>query len=170
MNYKHLYLTIAISLINSLIYSQQKPPDTVAGIPVNYNEAKVGTYTLPDPLTMNDGKKVTSADEWMKKRRPEIFKMYQEIQFGKAPDKAANMHFDVFDKGTPVFSGSAIRKQVTVFFTKDTSDHKMDLLIYLPVAAQKPVPLLLNVSFVPNCLSVDDPAIKKGYMWTRDGK
>ena len=169
MNYNRLYLTIATILLYSIGYSQQKPPDTVAGIPVNYNEAKVGTYTLPDPLTMNDGKKVTSADEWVKKRRPEIFNMYQEIQFGKAPGKPADMHFDVFDKGTPVFSGSAIRKQVTVYFTKDTS-HKMDLLIYLPVTAQKPAPLLLNVSFVPNCLSVDDPDVKKGFMWTRDGK
>ncbi len=26
-------------------------PDVVAGIPVNYDEAKVGTYSLPDPLT-----------------------------------------------------------------------------------------------------------------------
>ena len=169
MNDKRLYLTIAITLVYSLVYSQQKPPDTVAGIPVNYNEAKVGTYTLPDPLTMSDGKKVNSADEWVKKRRPEIFNMYREIQFGKAPGKPADMRFDVFDKGTPVFSGSAIRKQVTVYFTKDTS-HKMDLLIYLPVAAQKPAPLLLNVSFVPNCLSVDDPDVKKGFMWTRDGK
>src|SRR6266581_689220 len=26
------------------------PPAVVAGIPVNYDESKVGTYTLPDPL------------------------------------------------------------------------------------------------------------------------
>jgi len=170
MNYKHLYLTIATTLVYSLGFSQQKPPDTVAGIPVNYKEEKVGTYTLPDPLTMNNGKKVTSAGMWMKERRPEIFNMYQQIQFGKAPGKPAELKFDVFDKGTPVFSGAAIRKQVTVYFTKDTTDHKMDLLIYLPVSAQKPAPLLLNVSFVPNSLSVADSGVKKGYMWTRDGK
>ena len=31
------------------------PPDTVAGIPANYIEAKVGEYTLPDPLKCADG-------------------------------------------------------------------------------------------------------------------
>src|SRR3954463_8806564 len=115
MKNKHLYVTIATILLCSIGYSQQNPPDPVAGIPVNYKEEKVGTYTLPDPLTMNNGKKVTSAETWVKKRRPEIFKMYQEIQFGKAPGKPADMHFDVFDKGTPVFNGTAIRKQVTVY-------------------------------------------------------
>ena len=36
----------------------------VAGIPVNYDEAKVGTYTLPDPLKLNDGKPVRDAKTW----------------------------------------------------------------------------------------------------------
>lgn len=164
------FITAAYIFVVSVAHSQQKPPDTVAGIPVNYNEAKVGTYTLPDPLTLNNGKKVTSTAMWIKQRRPEILKMYQEIQFGKMPGKPKEMTFDVFDKGTPVLNGTAIRKQVTVYFTKDTSDHKMDLLIYLPAHAHKPAPLLLNISFVPNSLSVDDPGVKQGYMWTKDGK
>jgi len=32
---------------------------TSAGFPVNYSEDSVGTYVLPDPLTMRNGKKVT---------------------------------------------------------------------------------------------------------------
>jgi hypothetical protein len=47
-------------------------PSEVAGIPVNYDEAKVGSYTLPDPLVLNNGKRVRSAKEWFGKRRPEI--------------------------------------------------------------------------------------------------
>src|SRR4051812_24500715 len=34
--------------------AQQAPPAVVAGIPVNYDESKVGTYTLPDPLVTAD--------------------------------------------------------------------------------------------------------------------
>src|SRR5215472_13329829 len=39
----------------------------------NYDEAKANPYPdLPDPLTMKNGKKVTSAKMWWDQRRPEI--------------------------------------------------------------------------------------------------
>ena len=31
------------------------PPANVAGIPVNYDEALTGNYTLPDPLVLANG-------------------------------------------------------------------------------------------------------------------
>ena len=34
--------------------AQAAPPSVVAGIPVNYDESKVGTYTLPDPLVTSN--------------------------------------------------------------------------------------------------------------------
>jgi hypothetical protein len=46
----------------------------------------------------------------------------------------------------------------------------MDLLMYLPANAEKPVPLFFMISFTPNVLTVDDPGIRSGEMWTRDGK
>ena len=39
----------------------------------NYDEALANPYpNLPDPLTMNDGTKVTTAKMWWEKRRPEL--------------------------------------------------------------------------------------------------
>jgi len=39
----------------------------------NYDESKANPFPqLPDPLTLNNGKKVTSEKVWWKKRRPEI--------------------------------------------------------------------------------------------------
>lgn len=154
---------ICLLLIANAAYSQKPPPDTVAGIPVNYKEENAGNYTLPELKT-------TTVKDWQNKRRPEILHLFEENQFGKAPGKPKDLRFNVFDKGTPVFNGTAIRKQVTVYFTKDTSDHKMDLLIYLPAKAAKPSPVLLGISFVPNSLSVDDAGIKPGMMWSREGK
>jgi hypothetical protein len=146
------------------------PPALVAGIPVNYDEDKVGNYTLPDVLTMQNGKKVTDKQSWLSKRRPEIVKLFEENQFGLMPGKPADMHFNVFDKGTTVFDGGAVRKQVTVYFTADTL-YKMDVLMYLPAKSTKPVPLVLMISFSPNSsLSVDDPGVKPGVMWDKTGK
>jgi hypothetical protein len=57
------------------------PPKIVAGIPVNYEETLVGSYTLPDPLLLN-GKPVRDAKTWYSTRRPEIFRLFEENQFG----------------------------------------------------------------------------------------
>ena len=152
------------------VYPQDNRPKLVAGYPVNYQEDSVGTYTLPDLFTCADGQKVTSAKIWTGKRRPELLKLVEEIQYGKMPPRPKEMHFNVFDNGTPAFNGKAIRKQVTVYFTKDTSDHKMNLLIYLPANAPNPSPLLLNISFSAYCQVVDDPGLWIGSTWTREGK
>ncbi len=149
---------------------QNAPPANVAGIPVNYDESRVGTYTLPDPLVLKDGRRVRDAKTWYGKRRPEIVRLFEEHQFGRSPGRPAGMSFDVFDKGTPALGGKALRRQVTIHFSPDKAGPKMDLLIYLPAGARKPVPLLLNLSFTANSNAVDDPGVKPGEVWGRDGK
>jgi len=142
-----------------------KPPTAVvAGIPANYDQDKVGTYTLPDPLKLNNGKPVLTAKTWTTKRRPEIVEMYETQQYGRAPGRPAAESFEITDKGTPALNGKAIRKQVTIYLTADKK-HKIDLLIYLPAAAKKPVPLLLGINFGANSNAVDDPGIKPGEVW-----
>ena len=78
----------------------------------------------------------------------------------------------MFDKGTPALNGTAIRKQVTIVFSKEKSDSegapKADLLIYLPANARGPVPLLLNIGFTANSATIDDPGIKPGEVWNRE--
>ena len=44
----------------------------------------------------------------------------------------------------------------------------MDLLIYLPAHASGPVPVLLTPGFFPNSSRVDDPGVRRGFMWNRD--
>jgi hypothetical protein len=139
-------------------------PDVVAGIPVNYDEAKVGTYTLPDPLVLNDGKPVRNARTWYAKRRPEIVAMFETQQYGRAPGRPEES-FEVFDKGTPALNGKAIRKQVTIYLNKEKSGPAIDLLIYLPAAAKKPVPMLLSINFGAVQRAVDDPGIKPEMVW-----
>ena len=146
------------------------PPAVVAGIPVNYDEARVGTYTLPDPLLMSNGKRVADAATWRRQRRPEILRMFETTQFGRAPARPATVIIDAFDKGTPALGGTAIRRQTTLYFTADRNGPKAELLEYLPANATGPVPLLLQISFSPNANVVDDPGIKPGEMWGRDKK
>ena len=146
------------------------PPTVVAGIPVNYDESRVGTYTLPDPLLLSDGKRVRDAKTWTQKRRPELVRLFEENQFGRSPGRPAGMTFDVFDKGTAAIEGKATRTQVTIYFSSNKAGPKMDLLLYVPAGIRKPVPLLLNLSFAANSSMVDDPGVKQGEIWGRDKK
>ena len=109
------------------------PPAVVAGIPVNYDEAKVGAYTLPDPLRLSNGKPVRDAKVWKEQRRPELIKLFEENQFGRSPAKPSHLSFEVFEASAPAFDGKAIRRQVTIHFGRDRTP-KADLLLYLPAA------------------------------------
>src|SRR3982751_3184257 len=91
------------------------PPSEVAGIPVNYDEAKVGSYTLPDPLTLPGGQRVRDAKTWNEQRRPQILRLFEENEYGRAPGRPRDLTFDVFDKGTPAMGGKAIRKQIAIY-------------------------------------------------------
>src|SRR5678815_4738483 len=54
----------------------------------NYYEEKIRPYTLPGPLTTDDGRRVVDAQMWLKERRPEILKMFQTEIYGRVPDTA----------------------------------------------------------------------------------
>ena len=139
-------------------------------IPANYDEAKVGTYTLPDPLTFPSGAKVRNPKDWYEKRRPQILKLFEDNMHGHSPGRPAVMQFDVFEKNGSAFDGKAIRRQITILFTGDKNGPKADLLLYLPAAAKSPVPVLLNLSFSANSRTVDDPGVRPGEVWNREHK
>jgi hypothetical protein len=137
---------------------------------VNYEESLVGSYTLPDPLVLANGKPVRDAKTWMEKRRPEIVRLFEENQYGRSPGRPAGMTFEAFDTGTPAFDGKAIRKQITIYFSGDQAGPKADLLLYLPSHASGPVPFLMNISFSANSNTVDDPGVRVGEVWGPDKK
>jgi hypothetical protein len=115
---------------------------------------------------------VKDAKTWSNKRRPEILKLAEENQYGRAPGRPGDLSFEVFEKGTPAFNSKAVRKQITIYFSGNKSGPKEDLLLYVPAAATGPVPTLLYLSFSPNVNTVSDtvPGIRLGEMWNRDKK
>jgi hypothetical protein len=163
--HQNFFLLIIIVGLSSVIAETQIrdwPDDEREGIKINYTEAKVPHYTLPDPLTLRNGKKVTDIQTWNEQRRPEIMLLFEENQFGRALGNPKDVHFTMFEKGASVFGGKALRKQVTIHFGKGP---QADLLIYLPANTEIPSPLLLNISFLANNQTVDDPGVKEGKIW-----
>jgi hypothetical protein len=166
---RRILLAAVILTCNLYSFGQtENLPKTSAGFPINYKEDSVGNYTLPDVLSTSKGKRITTAKEWTTIRRPELIHQFEFYQFGRIPARPLHMPVDVFEKGMPALNGLAIRKQVTIYLTKD-SLHKMDLLIYLPAASKKPVPLILTVSFAANYQVSGDSAVRIGYTWSKEG-
>lgn len=137
----------------------------------NYDEQNVPDYTLPDPLTMTDGTAVADAQTWTFHRRPEILDLFRTYVYGRSPvERPDNMSFDVFDRERNALGGSAIRKQVTVYFTGEKEEPKMDILVYLPKNADTPIPTFVLLNFGGNHTIHSDPAIKLSESWMRPGQ
>ena len=132
--------------LNPLLGAQQKP---VAAPPGQYDEAKVPQYTLPDPLLLLNGKRVTSARTWTKKRRPEILKLFETNVYGRTTvGRPKAMTWEVTPGDAAQVPGTSAARTVTIYFAgkKDEADKnapKMVLQIFLPANAKKPVPVFL---------------------------
>jgi hypothetical protein len=104
----------------------------------NYDESKVGSYALPDPLRLRNGKVVKSTRQWERKARPAVLALFAEHVYGRMPGKPKDLHFKVVSEDADALGGKAIRKQITVFFTRGDNAPSMDILLYLPKGAAGP--------------------------------
>src|SRR6186997_1035591 len=85
--------------------SQQQPK-------FNYDEARVGSYTLPDPLA-TAGSIVRTAAEWPR-RRAEILTLFREHVYGRSPGPPERLRFDVIEQDAAAMDGAATLKRVAV--------------------------------------------------------
>ena len=160
---------LCLGTIPYFAQSQQKPnySQTIAGVHVNYHEDSVSNYILPDPLLLKNGQRVTTAGQWMKQRRPEILSLFENLQFGRTPELPMAPSFKITEGNGIALAGKAIRKQVTIYLSKDTSGPKAHLLYYLPANTNRSPPLLLGLSFVTNAMAVEDAAIAFDSAWEK---
>ncbi|MDA1049975.1 MAG: acetylxylan esterase [Planctomycetota bacterium] len=133
----------------------------------NYDESKVPTFTLPDPLVLASGEKVVDAKTWQEKRRPEILKLFEEQVYGRSPQPRDDMSFEVSSVDKQALGGKAIRKEVTVYFSADKAGPQMSVLIYLPAKATGPTPTFLGYNFAGNHSVHADPGITLSKSWMR---
>jgi hypothetical protein len=139
------------------------------GPDINYDEAKVGSFTLPDPLVALDGKPVTDASRWRRQRRPEILELFRTHVYGRTPAATPKLRFEVTSTEPQALAGKATRKEVGIHFTETGGGPRMDLLVYLPNDAPKPVPAFLGLNFGGNQTVHADPAITLSRQWMRSG-
>ena len=114
---------------------------------VNYDEAKVGEYTLPDPLLLANGQKVTTSWDWVSKRRGEILELFRTHVYGHTPPRVEATRFEISSVDPHALGNTATRKEITVYLTGEAEGPKMSILLYVPNGAAKPVPAFLGPNF-----------------------
>ncbi len=134
-----------------------------------YDESKVAPYELPDPMVCLDGTKVTDSKTWLKKRRPEVLRLFEDEVYGRSPGKPKEMRFEVVEEGVEALGGKATRKQAVIHLGKGKKALAVNLLVYLPRKAKGPVPGFLTINFMGNHSVHADPAIRIPTSWVRNG-
>lgn len=134
-------------------------------IPSNIDESKVPAYTLPDVLKMQNGKQVKTVAEWNNIQRPYIYRLYEDIQFGKYPAKKVAIYYRLLEKNEHALEGIATRKQVRIYLHPTDTTVYVDVLIYLPNTVKKPVPVFVGYNFSGNNQIQNDAGILLTQRW-----
>jgi hypothetical protein len=133
----------------------------------NYDEAKVGDYTLPDPLIANDGGRVNDPRQW-RQRREEILRLFETHVYGRTPRSKSRIDFSETGRDEKALGGLAIRREITIFLTGKKDGPQMRLLLYLPNRRTQPAPVFLGLNFNGNHGVHNDPGIALARGWMRE--
>jgi hypothetical protein len=114
----------------------------------NYDESAANPCPqLPDILTTNSGKKVTSAEMWWKQRRPELVNDLEREIYGKLPEKIPPVTWTVkitdreFVGRIPVIAKQIVGHVDNREYPLITVD--INMMLVLPVNVKGPVPVLI---------------------------
>ena len=119
----------------------------------NVDESKATTYTsLPDPLVMNNGKKVTSAKQWPK-RRAEIVEDFDREIYGRTPLRTPAVRWEVTNTVEEVVGGVPVTTRTLVGHVDNSSyppvTVDLQLTLTTPARSAGPVPVILTFGFGP---------------------
>jgi (4-O-methyl)-D-glucuronate---lignin esterase len=115
----------------------------------NYDESKANPYpNLPDPLTLKNGKKVTTAADWWNKRRPEILEDFDREVYGREPKVTPKVNWQVVKTTTAKNGEVEIVTKELVGIVDNSIDPDIEVRIALtlttPANATGPVPVIMQ--------------------------
>jgi hypothetical protein len=124
----------------------------------NYDEEKAKPDPkLPDPLTLNNGKKVTTAKVWWDIRRPEIVEDFDREIYGRAPKVTPKVTWEVtstireMNGDVPVVTKKLVGHVDNSAYPAISVD--IQLTLTTPANALGPVPLMMELSFSPEFMA-----------------
>lgn len=120
--------------------------------------------SLPDPLTMLDGRPVTSREQWVKERRPELIRLFQHYMYGQIPAVPATVAAKVDREDQQAFGGKAMLREVTISFDQ-SGIPPIYLMLVIPNQRTQPAPIVLGINYFGNHTLVRDPQVRLSESW-----
>ncbi len=118
----------------------------------NYDESKADVYpTMPDPLMLKNGKRVTSAKVWWSKRRPEIAEDFDREILGRTPTVTPKVTWEVVSTKDEKNGDIPVITKELIGHVDSSADPSIkvniELTLSTPANATGPVPVIMELGF-----------------------
>jgi hypothetical protein len=147
---------LAVMFLSSAVFATDFPSP----------EALPSSVELPDPLAMRDGTRISSAEDWSTKRKPELRALFEHYMYGRRPRLVSQVSAKVLREDKAALAGKATLREVMVDLGLGEPVH---LLVMIPNQRKGPAPCFLGLNFAGNYALLDDPqiAMPRGWIYGR---
>lgn len=112
---------------------------TIAGLTLGV-AGTAEELSLPDPLVMQDGRPIKSADQWRAERRPELLELFRTHEYGRTPiGRPADLRFEPIEVTHGALDGHATLKRIDALFSGPGGQGRIRLFAYLPQDVSGPI-------------------------------
>lgn len=112
---------------------------------VNFEEAKVLPYVLPDVLKTSRQTIIRSKADW-EANRPELLQLFEDNIYGQMPKHFDDIKYSVLLEDKSAMQGKATLKQVVVEIFNRGQSVKLNLLLFVPNYLRKAAPAFLLIN------------------------
>ena len=123
---------------------------------------------LPDPLVMLNGERVTSKEQWVAKRRPELIALFQHYMYGVPPAAPDKVEAKILHEDRKAFDGKATLQEIALSYGPAETP-KIYLLLAIPNERKGPAPVFVGMNFCGNQAIVKDAGIRLPTVWMYGG-
>ncbi|MFN4145426.1 MAG: alpha/beta hydrolase family protein [Runella sp.] len=129
----------------------------------NYDEAKVGSYTLPNPLLMPNGQRINTPAQW-RQQRIYWLNQFAEQVYGHTPTQKVQVRYETVSVSNAL-EGRAMRKIVRIYFTQYPQLAPIEVLLYIPTRVHYPVAVAVGLNFMGNHSVTTEPDVPISTRW-----
>ncbi len=118
----------------------------------NYDEAKANPDpTLPHPLILNDGSRVTTAAQWWTKRRPQIIEAFDREIYGRVPPNTPKVNWEITAIVDETIGDVPVKTRHLLGHVDNASypdiNVNIELTVTTPAHNTRPTPVILELAW-----------------------